>query len=506
MKARRKFLFRAGVGVLLGVVLGAVAYLCLPLVLEWWGEEPRSDTEKSAPTPPSHALVRDAKGRPVKPYTVRLSEDVIKALKIATEPVRPAGNLRLPPQIGTIGYDTDRLYPVRPRFQGEVIQFGTVPEYQRPPGSAAGQWTQRPLGPGDWVEKGKELAIIWSKEVGDRKVALVSALLDLYLDQEILKNLEAASGSIPPATLQNARTKVEKDLTTVYAAESSLGIARLTADEIEEIRKEAKVIQGRLRGKTETAAQRKQRITEDVKKWARVKVVAPRSGVLVEKNTNVDDIVDPARDTPLFRIADLSSLFINVNFNEEYLPLLQPVINQPGAGELRWKVRVEAEPDVPVLDLPILRVSPSLDPNAHTALVIGRVTNPIKDKHQRDKRLLVGQFVTATVEVPAGPGLVSIPTNALNEVNGESLVFVQPDRDKPEFVLKRVAVVRRSRELTQIRSKLTPAEEQISEEEVKQGRRPVETLRVGDRLLIRGVTELTDAFEALVAKARAEKK
>src|SRR5262249_31632002 len=154
----------------------------------------------------------------------------------------------------------------------------------------------------------------------------------------------------------------------------SLGISRLTPAEIEEIRGEAKAIQKRLHGKPETPEQRQARIAKDVQKWANVQIVAPETGLIVEKNTNVNDIVDPSKDTPLFRIADLNRLLINANFNEESLPLLQPLLDpKGGAGRLRWKVHVEAEPDVPVLDLPVLRVAPSLDPNQHTAMVFGRI-------------------------------------------------------------------------------------------------------------------------------------
>jgi cobalt-zinc-cadmium efflux system membrane fusion protein len=498
-------------------VLGAAGLIfAFALLGGWWA---RQGEAAAAPgKPQSHALVRDKNGRPVKPYTIWLSPATVKALKVTSERARPAGNLFLPPQVGTLGYDTDHLYAVRPRFQGEVIELASVTEFHRRDGSAEFVQKKRPVGPGDWVKKGDHLAVVWSKELGDRKVALISALLDLYLDRELLKQQEPAylSGALAPASYQAQVNKVEKDLSTVYAAESSLGISRLTPEEIETIRTEAEVIQKRLKGKPETPEQRKLRLSQDVKKWARVEIVAPQTGVIVEKNTNVNDMVDPSKDTPLFRIADMSSLLINVNFNEEYLPLLQPLMQRKSKsgqaqfkatnGKLRWKVRIEAEPDASELNLPVLRIAPSLDPNNHTAMVIGRIGNPIKDSRLQDKHLVVGQFVTATVEVPPGPDLVDIPTNALNEVNGESLVLVQPDPAKAEYVLRRVAVVRRSQELVQVRSKLTPQDKALSEDEVRQGRRPIETLGVGELLVTQGVTEITDAFDALLAKVRVENK
>jgi cobalt-zinc-cadmium efflux system membrane fusion protein len=512
------------------------------LIGGWWAG--KGEAAQGPEQPLSHQLVRGADGRPSKPYTIWLSPTTVKALKITSAKVRPAGDLLLPPQPGILGYDTDRLYSVRPRFQGEIIEIAKVNEFQRVDGSTQVEARPRPYGPGDYVRQGQVLAIAWSKELGDRKVNLITNLLALYLDRELLKFQEEYSAAVPEATLRATRAKVQTDLATVYAAESALGIARLTPKEIEEIRKEARVIQQRLQdemqqpppGKPETPEQRLQRLKEqrlkrlreDVPRWARVEIVAPQTGVIVEKNTNVNDMVDPSKDTPLFRIADLSSLLINVNFNEEYLPLLQPLLRHPGGGwsffeeiyrllelepfaqeaaqELRWKIHFEALTDLPVLALPVLRIAPSLDPNNHTAMVIGRIPNPVKDSKQQDRRLIVGQFVTATVVVPPVADVVEIPTTALNEVNGESLVLVQPDPDKTEYVLRRVAVVRRARDFTQVRSKLTPQDEAQSEEEVREGRRPIEPLRVGELLVTRGVTEITDAFEALLAKIRVEKR
>src|SRR5262249_14170964 len=152
-------------------------------------------------------------------------------------------------------------------------------------------------------------------------------LLDQYLDEELLRFQEdpEAAGVVPEATLRATRTKVQQDIAKVGRAEASLGIARLSLKEIEDIRQEAKAIQKRLQVKPKTPEQRRKRLRGDVPRWARVDIVAPQTGVIVEKNTNVNDQVDPINSPPLFRIADLSSLMIYVNFNEEYLPLLQPL-------------------------------------------------------------------------------------------------------------------------------------------------------------------------------------
>lgn len=491
------------IGLVVILVVGIVAAMPVvqPVVHRWLNGDKKQQGAGQA-NEPSHDLVRDAQHKPVKPYTLHLSPVTVKGLQVTTEKVRPAGNLTLPPQAGTLAYDTDYLYPIRPRFQGEVIRIAEITEDPGDGRPTESRLKNRMIGPGDLVKKGDVLAVLWCKELGDRKVALVTALLTLYVDQENLAQQEPIylKGSLPPATYRASRSKVEQDLTAVNAAEAGLGISRLTPEEIEEIRKEARVIQKRLQGKPETPEQRRQRLSEEIQKWARVDIVAPQDGIIVEKNTNLTDMVDPSRDPPPFRIADLRQLLINANFHEEYLTLLQPLLRHPGQGELRWKVHLGPGSDLPMVELPILRVAPSLDPNAHTAVVVGRIPNPVKGR-----RLVVGQFVTVTIEVPPGHNLVEIPTNALNEVDGESLVFVERDPNRGDYELRRVAVVRRTREITQVLSKLRPEDERESAEEVRQGRRPIATLEAGDVVVTHGVTEMTDALADLLAKARTQK-
>jgi cobalt-zinc-cadmium efflux system membrane fusion protein len=515
MTTRGKVILRAVVitVIALALVVGIVAAtpFVQPMVKGWLHGHASDDASDRPGDKPSHELVRDKEGRPVRPFTMRLAPETVKSLQITTGNVRKAGKLVLPTQTGSLGYDTDRLYPVRSLFQGQVVEIAEAAVNGRLESFQKFQ-KRHLLGPGDRVKQGQVLAVVWSKELGDRKVALVSALLDLYVDQETLQRLEEIyqKGSVPEATYRTAVAKVERDLASVYAAEAGLGISRLRPEEIEEVRNEARTVQKRLRGKPETPDQRKQRIAEEVKKWARVVLKAPiltddpdRELVVVEKNTNLTDMVDPSRDTPLFRLADMSTVLINVNFNEEYLPLLQPLLGNAPAG-MRWQVRLEAVSDFPELDLPILRIAPSLDPNNHTAVVIGRLANPVQVK-DKTRHLVVGQFCTATVAVPPVKGIVDIPTNALNEVDGESLVFVQADPAKPEYTLRRVVVVRRSRDVTQVRSELTATDKKLSAAEVEAGRPPLSPLRIGDLVVTHSVTEMTEAMQELLAKARAQK-
>jgi hypothetical protein len=85
------------------------------------------------------------------------------------------------------------------------------------------------------------------------------------------------------------------------------------------------------------------------------------------------------------------------------------------------------------------------------------------------------------------------------------MVFVQPDPGKREFNLRRVAVVQRFKDVTYVRAALTPDEKKTSELEQQRGRLPLEPLQPGERVVTRGVVELTAALEAQKAQQQTEK-
>src|SRR5262249_17887412 len=157
----------------------------------------------------------------------------------------------------------------------------------------------RPLRFGDGVRKGQLLAVVWSKDLGEKKSELVDAVSRLKLDQEILQQLKEgySSGVTPERSLREQERNVESDLIALARAERTLRAWRLTDAEIEAIKAEAEAIR----------KDPNKRGRED-KDWARVEVRAPQDGTILEKNVTVGDIVDTAAD--LFKIADLNRLSV----------------------------------------------------------------------------------------------------------------------------------------------------------------------------------------------------
>jgi cobalt-zinc-cadmium efflux system membrane fusion protein len=425
---------------------------------------------------------------------LQLSREAVDGLKIEPVAAKKAIKHRaLPVQSGTINFDNDRLFSLPSRFNGEIAELMTIKE----PGVSGGEPVERPVRYGDRVKQGQLLAVVFSPGLGQQKAALVDAMCSLRLSEETLERHRQlfAEGALAYQQLRASERQVQADSNAVLTAERTLLLWKMTPVEIEAIKKEANIIHDQKLVRNADA---------EAKRWGRVEIRVPifdprhpeRELTVVEKNTNLNSMVDPINTTtPLFRVADMSRLQIWAHPPEEYLPLIRNMLGNPDNGPARWDVRFQAEsPEKPPMVLEFFMVAPSLDPTQHSPMVVGYLDNPKGLKH------LVGQFVTVTLYVAPEPDTVEIPTDALNEVNGESLVFVQTNPAKNEFVLRRVSVVARFKDVCFVRSKLTEKEEQQSRQEVEKRRRPLEPLHDGELVVTRGLLEMTAALETLVTQ------
>jgi cobalt-zinc-cadmium efflux system membrane fusion protein len=403
---------------------------------------------------------------PGTPDTLRLPADVARALRIQVEPARPATEPRTLHLSGRLAFDSNRLARVHARFPGEVVEIGQVEDPERP----AGRTAFRPVRVGDRVEAGQVLAVVWSKDLGEKKSELVDALSLLKVDEETLARLEKLNqeGAVPEIQLRQARRAVEADRIAVDRAENTLRSWRLTDEELEAIRAEAE----RLR-------QRGRRAGGRASNWAKVEVRARLGGTVVEKNLALGDLVDTTTD--LFKVADLTTLAVWADAYEEDLA---PLLDLP-PGNRTWTVHLESDPHARPLQGRIDYIGPIVDPTQHTALVTGRVENP-------EGRLRAGQFVTVIVDLPPPPDEVVIPATALIEDGRTSVVFVQPDPGRAEYALRHVAVGRRLPEAVMVGSQLTAAQQ----------RRGLQPVRPGELVVRQGAVELKKAMEDLQTEAK----
>jgi cobalt-zinc-cadmium efflux system membrane fusion protein len=438
--------------------------------------------EKQVAAEPAHpeALRVPAELVEGRPDTIRLPADVVTRLGVKSQVARQASERRTLELSGSLAFDSNRLARVHTRFAGEVVELGPVADINSPfvtPGA-----TEHPVRFGDRVAKDQLLAIVWSKDLGEKKSELVDTLSQLRLDEETLKRLEelARSGATSEANVRQARRNYEADLTAAARAERTLRVWRLPEAEIDAVKDEAERIRQR----------KGQRDKDKERDWARVEVRAPFAGVIVEKNLNIGDIVDTSQD--LFRIADVSHLAVWAHAYEENLPALLALPPQ----ERTWEIRLKSDPDAPPLKGSIEEIGYVLDPNQHTALVMGHVENKQgQEKTNGDGPLRAGQFVTATIRLPPPSGVVAVPATALVEDGHESIVFVQENPDRPEYTLRRVAVETRLTKNILVRSRVTAHEADLK----------IAPLQPDETVVVQGAVELKAALEDLKSSSKSAK-
>src|SRR5207248_1786232 len=87
----------------------------------------------------------------------------------------------------------------------------------------------RPVAVGDPVRKGQLLAVVWSKDLGEKKSELVDALAKLKFDRELYDRLKTLydQGATAERALREAELAVHGDRNAVARAERTLRSWRL---------------------------------------------------------------------------------------------------------------------------------------------------------------------------------------------------------------------------------------------------------------------------------------
>ena len=370
----------------------------------------------------------------------------ISDTSVESEPVK------LPSLYGVLALDNDCLSHIHARFGGEVVEVGQLETDGGKP---------RSIRVGDRVKKGQLLAVIWSTDLGAKKIELMNALAKLRSEEDLRDRLKklALDGGTPGRSYRDAEKEVQTRLAEVANAELTLRTWRLSDEDITKIRQEA----DRLADSQIPAA--------ELKEWARVEVRAPIDGVILEKNVSVGALIDTTSE--LFKIGDTSHLSVWAHVYEEDLPLLES-LPQP----ISWTVSVPSRAGsefTGTLD----RISAVIDPAQHTALVAGRVENKAGD-------LKVGQFVTVTIELPPSREELELPVTAVVEDGRQSVVFIENEVDPYCLTRRHVKVVRRCRDRIYVKSE-------------------VDGVRPGLRIVSAGALMVNNAMEQLAVPAATQK-
>lgn len=406
----------------------------VPRGVRWYKQQRDAEAAALREVPPEPAIVF--------PSTADASITIAKAhwqelgLRLAEVlPAPPPPPLKMD---GVLYLDPDDYSLVRSRFQGEVVR---MPEPAHPPAkdsmsAAAENPTGHLLRFGDEVKKGQVLAVIWSRELGEKKSELAEVLSQLAFDRETYEKVSVAAEAIPMNTIREAQRRVRSNEIAVQRVEKTLRSWQLTPAEIEDIRGEivsdADLSQGSfLKPTTALPASANSDASQSessVDRWASVEIRSPIDGTIVEKNITVGTLVEPT--DALFKIANLDHLDVRAFAYEEDLSVLQRL----APDQREWTIKLRGDKTSAPIHGSFDRIGSLIDPLQHTGLVMGWVNNA-------DGRLRAGQFVTANVTMPNADKLLSIPADSVIDVDGKTFVLAQ--QENPEhFQLTEVHVVR----------------------------------------------------------------
>jgi membrane fusion protein (multidrug efflux system) len=161
------------------------------------------------------------------------------------------------------------------------------------------------------------------------------------------------------------------------------------------------VVENRVTEKEVTVAQAQQRLED-------TSVKAPFNGIITGKRLNSGDYVK--RGDEVLEITDLSSLEAEMKTPERYANLMKVGI----------PVTLSIESLLTERKGQITAVNESIDLNTRTFLVKVRIDN-------RDHSIKAGTFFTGVFQLPPVRDSIAIPTAALRQEGGRSLVWVAED-------------------------------------------------------------------------------
>ena len=354
------------------ILIAGAAGVVLPLVLlVWWNARAPEETA-------SASEAGEANGAAEKPNAIELDSEAQERIGLATAQaeVRPlSGQIRI---TGVVGPNETRVAHIRALSTGVIT--GVV------------------VRRGDRVTAGQPLLTYDNVELGQTVAGYRSALAALESargESEVARlALERADrlveiGGIAQAEHQRRKAEHAAALAAVRSAEAQLANLRQTLSRFGMSEKALK------EGDTETSA------------GARSTLRAPFAGVVLEVQAVSGETVSPERE--LATVADLSTVWILGDVYERDLAAI--------AEGRQARVVTDAYPDEP-FDCRVTYVSQVLDSQSRTAKLRCEAKNP-------NGRLRLQMF--ARMEIPAGAAreVLTIPRDAIQQIDGEPSVFVR---------------------------------------------------------------------------------
>jgi membrane fusion protein, heavy metal efflux system len=316
---------------------------------------------------------------PQLPTTIILSEPKLANMQLQIEEAKAGPLVRAVSATGSVGYDQLHLARIKPTARGRIETVDVTA--------------------GDRVVAGQRLAVLDNFDL--------SAAHSKVLGAEAALNQAKAQLAAASAAYDRATNLIRSDLVT----QAELVARRATAVTMEaDLRtKEAQLRQyqeeeARLLPVRPAAAGAD--TSNDQPGDSRGALFAPFAGVVDSVSVATGEIVDPA--TQIFTVSDLSTVWVQADVAERDLGAVK-------VGDA-VEVKVSAFPGR-VFAGRVTYIPDQIESATGMAKVRCEVPNP-------DGALRVNMFATVTILSPQGGDAVLAPSSSLQEVNGQSVVFI----------------------------------------------------------------------------------
>lgn len=272
---------------------------------------------------------------------------------------------------------------------------------------------------GDTVRTGQLLAVLESRDLADSKASYLAAgernrLAEATFRREERLWREKVSSEQDYLDASNGLAEAGIEL---RAAEQKLHALGLGDDEVRQLGEEPDTT------------------------YTHYRITAPFDGEVIDRHITIGETI--SAETPVFTIADLSSVWIDLSVYQKDLASIEPgqqVQMRPANNGVKGDGTIEF-------------VQPLLGEETRTALA--RITMPNKGRRWKP-----GMFVTASVVVDASQVAVRVPRTALIRMeDGDDVIFVETNDG---FEPRPVTLGRRARDHVEVTSGLEPGERYVA--------------------------------------------
>jgi len=274
---------------------------------------------------------------------------------------------------------------------------------------------------GAQVKRGEPLAVIFSSELADAQMKLLSMRAMLEADHQKLVRTEklVTLGAASRQELEDVTATHVSHATEVAAARQRLLLLGLSAKQVDALTDASQVV-------------------------AEITVPAPANGVVITRAVNPGQVVSAGQD--LFVVTDLSTLWVIGDLYEKDFPTVRvgsnasitvPATNQTLRGRVAY-------------------IDPRVDPASRTAKVRVEVTNP-------GGNLRLGMFVTMSIETGSNQQMTVVPQAAVQAIGDRTVVYTPVEGEEGKFTERAVKLGPSRGKLVQVLAGLKPGDKVVTD-------------------------------------------